>query len=118
MGSASSQHYGSKYFESLKCGLSWSHAALQGMAFFLYISLMLMQLSLGKRESMEDDYSLDIDFGGKESLLASVFDGHQGKRAAQYASKYLHSILTGMYLQLGFPALYILCRHFHIDFCY
>lgn len=49
---------------------------------------------IGKRESMEDDFSLDYEFGEYKSFFVSIFDGHHGKRAAQFASKHLHQTIT------------------------
>lgn len=55
---------------------------------------------------MEDEFSLDIDSGGRESFFASVFDGHHGKRAAQFASKHLHSTISGMVICFCSPGIW------------
>lgn len=47
----------------------------------------------GLRGSMEDAYSLDLDFGRQGWIFGGVYDGHRGKYAAGYAAKNLHHCL-------------------------
>ncbi|MDA2922211.1 protein phosphatase 2C domain-containing protein [Patescibacteria group bacterium AH-259-L07] len=58
-------------------------------------------LEQGRRPYMEDAYFLDLDFGkkirlrsqlwrGKEWIFGGVYDGHNGKEAAEYAANNLH----------------------------
>lgn len=56
---------------------------------------------------MEDDFSLDHEFGEYKSFFVSVFDGHHGKRAAQFASKHLHETITSMLYNILTLFLYI-----------
>lgn len=47
-------------------------------------------LEQGKRPYMEDAYFLDLNFGDKSWIFGGVYDGHNGKQAAEYAAQHLH----------------------------
>jgi protein phosphatase PTC2/3 len=55
----------------------------------------------GIRQSMEDAYYLDLNFGDQGWVYGGVYDGHSGDYAARYASEKLHlvffeKLLTGL----------------------
>lgn len=47
---------------------------------------------------MEDRHSIDLNFTGKGWVFAGIYDGHNGKYAAEYASTRLHQVFLGKLL--------------------
>eukprot|EP01091_Cochliopodium_minus_P010233 TRINITY_DN2670_c0_g4_i1.p1 TRINITY_DN2670_c0_g4~~TRINITY_DN2670_c0_g4_i1.p1 ORF type:complete len:994 (+),score=344.34 TRINITY_DN2670_c0_g4_i1:3-2984(+) len=54
---------------------------------------------LGKRPTMEDDWAVCGDFGGKENSLFLIFDGHAAQEVATLSAHYFPVILAN---KLGF----------------
>ena len=65
----------------------------------------------GRRVKMEDAYFLDLNFGNKGWAFGGIYDGHNGRYAANYASEKLHKrflekLLSGILPQKAFIETY------------